>query len=70
MATHSSALAWGIPRTEEVGGLKSMGLKKSWTRLSTEHRQTQTHRPEKRQQNARFLFLSVSLSSPYCVRAQ
>ena len=33
MATHSSILAWRIPRTEEPGGLQSMGLQ-SWTRLS------------------------------------
>ena len=26
MATHSSALAWRIPRTEESGGPQSMGL--------------------------------------------
>ena len=26
MATHSSALAWKIPWTEEPGGLPSMGL--------------------------------------------
>ena len=25
IATHSSILAWKIPRTEEPGGLKSMG---------------------------------------------
>jgi len=25
MATHSSILAWGIPRTEKPGGLQSMG---------------------------------------------
>ena len=25
MATHSSILAWEIPRTEETGGLQSMG---------------------------------------------
>ena len=25
MATHSSILAWKIPRTEECGGLQSMG---------------------------------------------
>ena len=25
MATHSSILAWRIPRTEETGGLQSMG---------------------------------------------
>ena len=26
MATHSSILAWRIPRTEEPGGLQSLGL--------------------------------------------
>ena len=30
MATHSSTLAWKISRTEEPGGLQSMGLQKSW----------------------------------------
>ena len=34
MATHSSILAWKIPWTEEPGGLRSMGLGKSQTRLS------------------------------------
>ena len=34
MATHSSILAWEIPRTEESGRLQSMGLQKSQTRLS------------------------------------
>ena len=34
MATHSSILAWGIPRAEEPGGLQPMGLQKSGTRLS------------------------------------
>ena len=29
MAIHSSMLAWEIPRTEEPGGLQSMGLQKS-----------------------------------------
>ena len=33
MATHSSALAWRIPWTEEPGGLQSMGPQ-SRTRLS------------------------------------
>ena len=28
MATHSSSLAWEIPRTEEPGGLQSMGLQR------------------------------------------
>ena len=34
MATHSSILAWRIPRTEEPGGLRSMGLQKSQTQLN------------------------------------
>ena len=29
MATDSSYLAWKIPRTEEPGGLQSMGLQKA-----------------------------------------
>ena len=33
MATHSSTLTWRIPRTEETGGLQSMGLQ-SRTQLS------------------------------------
>ena len=28
MATHSSTLTWGIPWTEEPGGLQSMGLQR------------------------------------------
>ena len=28
MATHASILAWEMPRTEEPGGLQSMGLQK------------------------------------------
>ena len=35
-ATHSSILAWEIPRTEESSGLQFMGTQKSWTRLSNE----------------------------------
>ena len=31
IATHSSILAWRIPRTEELGGLQSMGVTKSQT---------------------------------------
>ena len=34
MAAHSSILAWEIPWMEEPGGLRSMGLQKSQTRLS------------------------------------
>ena len=34
MATHSSILAWEIPRTEEPSGLQPVGLQESQTRLS------------------------------------
>ena len=33
MATHSSVLAWRIPETAEPGGLLSMGVAQSRTRL-------------------------------------
>ena len=36
MANQSSILAWEIPWTEEPGGLQSIGLQKSQTRLSEE----------------------------------
>ena len=32
-ATHPSILAWRIPWTEELGGLQSMGVTESQTRL-------------------------------------
>ena len=34
LATHSSILAWRNPWIEEPGGLQSMGVTKSQTRLS------------------------------------
>ena len=37
MATHSSVLAWRIPRTGEPAGLQSRGVTKSQTRLSDSH---------------------------------
>ena len=33
-ATHSSILPWIIPWAEELGGLESMELQKSWTQRS------------------------------------
>ena len=42
MATHSSILAWEIPRMEEPGGLQSMGSQRAGHSLATEH--THTHR--------------------------
>ena len=44
MATHSSILAWGIPWTEEPGGLYSpWGRKKSATTERLTHTRTHTH---------------------------
>ena len=37
MATHSSILAWEVPRIEEPGRLQSMGLQRVWHNLATEH---------------------------------
>ena len=34
MVTHSSALAWRVPWTEEPGGLQSMGSQMSWTQVN------------------------------------
>ena len=39
MATDSSYLAWKIPRTEEPGGLQSMGLQKVRHDLLTKQQQ-------------------------------
>ena len=41
MAIQSSILTWRIPRTEEPGGLQSMGSQRAW--LSTAHTHTHTH---------------------------
>ena len=37
MATHSSILAWEIPRTEEPGGLQSVGLERIGHDLGLTH---------------------------------
>ena len=40
MATHSSILAWKIPRTEEPGGLQSIGSQRvghDWSNLACRH---------------------------------
>ena len=47
MATHSSIPTWRIPWTEKPGRLQSMGVTKSWTRVShtfsLSHSLTHTH---------------------------
>ena len=37
MTTHASMLAWETPRTEEPGGLQSMGSQRIRHSLQTEH---------------------------------
>ena len=41
MATHSSILAWRIPRTEEPGGLQSMRLLRVRHHHATKHTHNQ-----------------------------
>ena len=41
MPTHSSILAWGIPWTEETGGLQSMVLQSIGQELVTEQEDTE-----------------------------
>ena len=46
MATHSSILAWKIPRTEEPGGLQSMGSQRAghnWARMLDEYWEYTNH---------------------------
>ena len=43
MATHFSILAWGIPQTEEPGGLQSIGSQKSQHNLATKQQQHTLH---------------------------
>ena len=44
MATHSSILAWGIPRTEEPDWLQFMGSQRNRHYLATQHTATQEPR--------------------------
>ena len=44
MATHSSAPAWRIPRTEEPGGLQSMGSQGVRHNWETKHSSTHVHK--------------------------
>ena len=49
MATHSSVLAWRIPRTEESGGLQSMALQRvghDWSGLAQIFRRRKTLKRE------------------------
>ena len=52
MATHFSILAWRIPRTEEPGGLQSMGLLGQLKQLSTHSKFSLRQGMTKRKKNA------------------
>ena len=44
LATYSSILAWRIPRTENPGGLQSLGLQRiGFDRVTNTHTHTLTH---------------------------
>ena len=45
IVTHSSILAWGIPWTEEPGGLQSLGLQRVGHSFILTHTHTHTHFP-------------------------
>ena len=47
MGAHSSILAWKIPRTEEPGGLQSMGSQRIGHNRVTEHTHTTHQRKPK-----------------------
>ena len=47
MATHSSILAWRIPKTEEPGRLQSMGSQKRWIQLGNSRTRSYLEREKK-----------------------
>ena len=57
MATHSSILAWRFPRTEEPGGLQSMGRKESDTTEQLSTRSTLQKLPSSSTQHFCFYLL-------------
>ena len=65
MATHSSILAWRIPRTEKPGGLQSMGSQTVWNGLGIEHWCTRWKNPGLSNQSC-----LVSLESSCCLVTQ
>ena len=53
MATHSSLLAWETPRTEEPGGLQSMGSRESDTAEGLDHHHHQLNSADTSSQSLR-----------------
>ena len=56
MVTHSSILAWEIPRTEEPAGLQSMGLQKS-------DKTYQLNNNNNKNKGTAYLFMALELKS-------
>ena len=62
MAAHSSILAWKTPRTEEPGGLRSIGSYRVGHNLATkQQQQTSFHRPFFQSMNVEYLCIYVGL---------
>ena len=64
MATHSSVLAWEIPRTEEPGGLQSTGSQRvghDWAHTQTQSNMLNAKKPQMAQGR---LLLSLSFVNP------
>ena len=57
MAIHSSILAWGIPRTEKLSGLQSLGSQRIWHDWATKHI---SHFKRYEQMNNSILFIKLS----------
>ena len=64
MATHPRILAWRIPRTEEPGGLQSMGWQSvEHDRVTLSHTHTHTHTPLEGGIHSAVLFWPLRLTS-------
>ena len=59
MATHSSILAWKIPWTEKLGGLQSLGVAKSQTRLSTHTQRTDLQSAQNNSSTATMIYRAL-----------
>ena len=61
MATHSSVLAWRIPGTGEPGGLLSMGVTQSQTRLKRLSSSSSSNWKQTNFETSKFIFICISL---------
>ena len=69
MTTHSSILAWRIPRTEEPGGLWSMGSQKTSNMTPTKQQQTTNSQQDtKRPKRPTATFEKLGAKAGYCTQ--